>query len=88
MDLSTVLTKSPDAAFRTYDGQATIVLPSRAQVSVLNEVGSAVWERIDGRRSLQEILDGVLEEFDITRDQALSDLEAFVADLRAQGMVS
>ncbi|HZN04942.1 MAG TPA: PqqD family protein [Candidatus Polarisedimenticolia bacterium] len=88
MDLSTILTKSPDAAFRTYDGQATIVLPSRAQVSVLNEVGSAVWERIDGRRTLQEILDGILEEFDITRDQALGDLETFVADLRAQGMVS
>jgi len=88
MDLSIVLTKSPDAAYRTYDGQATIVLPSRAQVSVLNEVGSAVWERIDGRRSLQEILDGILEEFEITRDRALTDLEAFVADLRAQGMVS
>jgi len=88
MDLSIVLTKSPDAAYRTYDGQATIVLPSRAQVSVLNEVGSAVWERIDGRRSLQEILDGIMEEFDITRDRALTDLEAFVADLRAQGMVS
>jgi len=88
MDLSTILTKSPDAAFRTYDGQATIVLPSRAQVSVLNEVGSAVWERIDGRRSLQEILDGIMEEFEITRDRALTDLEAFVADLRAQGMVS
>lgn len=88
MDLTTVLTKSPDAAYRTYDGQATIVLPSRAQVSVLNEVGSAVWERIDGRRSLQEILDGIMEEFEITRDRALTDLEAFVADLRAQGMVS
>lgn len=88
MDLTTVLTKSPDAAYRTYDGQATIVLPSRAQVSVLNEVGSAVWERIDGRKSLQEILDGIMEEFEITRDRALTDLEAFVADLRAQGMVS
>jgi hypothetical protein len=88
MDLSTVLTKSPDAAHRTYDGQATIVLPSRAQVSVLNEIGSAVWERIDGRRTLGEILDGILAEYDITREQALGDLEAFVSDLRAQGMVS
>ena len=88
MDLTTVLTKSPDAAYRTYDGQATIVLPSRAQVSVLNEIGSAVWERIDGRRTLQEILDGILAEYDITHERALGDLEAFVSDLRAQGMVS
>ena len=88
MDLSTVLSKSPDAAYRTYDGQATIVLPSLARVNVLNEVGSSIWERIDGRSSLQEILDGIVEEFDIGRDQAAADLEAFVADLRANGMVS
>jgi hypothetical protein len=88
MDLTTVLTKSPDAAYRTYDGQATIVLPSRAQVSVLNEIGSAVWERIDGRRTLAEILDGIVEEYDITREQALGDLEQFVSALRDQGMVS
>jgi hypothetical protein len=88
MDLSTVLVKSPDAAYRTYDGQATIVLPSRAQVSVLNEVGSAVWERIDGQRTLGQILEGILEEYDITREQALGDLETFVSALRATGMVS
>lgn len=88
MDLSIVLTKSPDAAYRTYDGQATIVLPSRAQVNVLNEVGSAIWERIDGRRSLQEILDGILGEYEIGRDEALEDLQAFVTALQAQGMVS
>ena len=88
MDLSTILTKSPDAAYRTYDGQATIVLPSLARVNVLNEVGSAIWERIDGRRSLAEILDGIVDEFDITRDQAAADLEAFIADLRTHGMVS
>lgn len=88
MDLSTVLTKSPDAAYRTYDGQATIVLPSVARVNVLNEVGSAIWERIDGRRSLQEILEGILGEYDISRDRALADLEQFVAALREHGMVS
>jgi aminoglycoside phosphotransferase (APT) family kinase protein len=88
MDLSTVLTKSPDAAYRTYDGQATIVLPSLARVNVLNEVGSAIWERIDGRRSLQEILDAIVGDYDISRDQALADLEQFIAALREHGMVS
>ena len=88
MELTTVLTKSPDAAYRTYDGQATIVLPSRAQVSVLNEIGSAVWERIDGRATLQQILDGILDEYDITREKALGDLQEFVTALKTQGMVS
>jgi len=88
MDLNTVLSKSPDAASRTYDGQATIVLPSRAEVKVLNELGSRVWDAIDGRRTLAQILATLLEEYDVPREQAERDVLDFVGELRTQGMVS
>ena len=88
MDRNTVLSRSPDAASRTYDGQATIVLPSRAEVKVLNEVGSRVWESIDGRRTLGEILESVLRDYDVPREQAEADVLEFVGALREQGMVS
>jgi Coenzyme PQQ synthesis protein D (PqqD) len=88
MDLNTVLSKSPDAASRTYDGQATIVLPSRAEVKVLNEIGSKVWNAIDGRRTLAQILEALLEEYDIPREQVERDVLDFVGELRTQGMVS
>ena len=88
MDLNTVLSKSPDAASRTYDGQATIVLPSRAEVKVLNELGSRVWDAIDGRRTLAQILATLLEDYDVHRDQVERDVLDFVGELRTQGMVS
>jgi hypothetical protein len=88
MDLNTVLSKSPDAASRTYDGQATIVLPSRAEVKVLNEIGSRVWDSIDGRRTLGQILDVLLEDYDIPREEAERDMLEFVGELRTHGMVS
>jgi hypothetical protein len=88
MDLNTVLSKSPDAASRTYDGQATIVLPSRAEVKVLNAIGSKVWDSIDGRRTLAQILETVLEDYEIPREQAERDMLEFVGELRTQGMVS
>jgi coenzyme PQQ biosynthesis protein PqqD len=88
MDLSIVLSRSPDAASRIYDGQATIVLPSRAEVKVLNEVGSRVWESIDGQRTLAQILDAVMAEFDAPREQVTADVMEFIDALKAQGMVS
>jgi len=88
VDRSLVLGKSEDAAYRIYDGNATIVLPSMARVSVLNELGSAVWEAIDGRRTIGEIVDQILEEYDVTRETAEADLYAFVDSLREHGMVS
>lgn len=88
MNLESIPKKNPNAAFRTYDGEATIVLPDRAEVKVLNPSGSTIWEAIDGRRSLGEILDLVLREYETTREEAEADLLEFVASLREQGMVS
>ena len=88
MDLNTVFTRNSEAAYRIYDGQATVVLPSHAKVHVINEVGSSVWERIDGVKTLGQILDEILDEFDIERARAEVELFEFVAALRAEGMVS
>jgi hypothetical protein len=88
MDLDDVLTRSSNAAYRVYDGQATVVLPDGAEVNVLNEIGSLVWEAIDGRRTLGEILDTVLREYDIGREEAHRDILEFVASLKEHRMVS
>lgn len=88
MDLGTILSKTPDAAYRIYDGEATIVLPSKAEVTVLNQVASLVWDAIDGRRTLAEILESVVRDYDVPRERALHDLLEFVNTLREQGMVN
>ena len=40
-------------AFRIYDGQATVVLPARSNVHVINEIGSMVWERSTSSNSMK-----------------------------------
>ena len=87
MDLSVVLTRNPNAAYRIYDGQATVVLPEEAEVDVINPIGSLIWERIDGKRSLEEILAIVVDEYDVAPDQARADLIAFIESLREHRMV-
>jgi hypothetical protein len=88
MEMDAVLSRNPSAAYRLYEGQATIVLLERAEVKVANEVGSFVWDRIDGRRTLGEIVRAVVEEYEVDEEEARRDVLEFVADLRAQGMVS
>jgi len=88
MDLRSVMTKTSDAAYRIYDGKATIVLPGRAEVKVLNPTGSLVWDQLDGSRPLERILEAIVEEFEISRQQAEADLLEFVGELRDNGMVS
>jgi len=88
MNLKRVMTKTSDAAYRIYEGKATIVLPGRAEVKVLNPAGSLVWDQLDGSRPLEQILEAIVEEFEVSRQQAEADLLEFVGTLQDNGMVS
>jgi hypothetical protein len=84
----TVLRKNPNAAYRIFDGQATVVLPNRSEVNVLNEIGSTVWERIDGARTVGQIIEAVLAEYEVGAETARQDILAFIDDLHEHEMVS
>lgn len=88
MNLEKVLSRSPNAAFRIYDGQATIVLSDPGETKVLNEVGSAIWSQIDGKRTLGQILDTIMQQFDSSREQAELDLLEFATSLHEHHMVT
>jgi hypothetical protein len=88
VNLETVLKRNPSAAYRIYDGQATVVLPDRSEVNVLNELGSLVWERIDGSRTVGQIVESVAQEYDVPVSAAREDVLAFIGELREHGMVS
>jgi hypothetical protein len=71
----------PQVAARIIDGEAVIVLPESGQVNVLNEVGSRIWELIDGTRSVGEITEIIVAEYDVTAEQAERDISDFIQEL-------
>ncbi len=71
----------PQVAARIIDGEAVIVLPQSGQVTVLNEVGSRIWELIDGTRSVGEITEIIVAEYDVTAEQAERDVAEFIQEL-------
>ena len=76
--------RHPDAAYRAIGEEGgLVVLPGQGEVKVLNPVGTAVFGLLDGENSVGEIAKKIVEQFDVTEDQALGDIRAFVADLAA-----
>lgn len=47
----------------------------------LNEVAGRIWELIDGRRNTKDILDIIVDEFEVSMGQAEVDLVAFLQSL-------
>ncbi len=54
---------------------------------VLNEVGARIWELIDGGRSVQQIKQLLLEEFDTTPEQLEEDLLRLLGQLQELGAI-
>jgi len=47
-----------------------------------------VWELIDGRNSMDEIVEVITREFDVTRERALAAVGAFVQQLLDKSLIT
>ena len=89
MNLEARLAREPGIVARAIAGE-TILVPvsKRAQdmgLFTLNEVGSFVWERLDGERPLARIADELTEAFEVDAARAREDLLDFGRQLAEAG---
>ena len=79
--------KNENFVFRQIDDE-TILVPIEDNVGDmgsiynLNEVAAFVWEHFDGEKTLGDIKDMVLKEFEVSPEDAVEDLSEFVLQLK------
>lgn len=73
--------KSLHTASRLIDKEAVVIIPKDNEVKVLNEVGSRIWELLDGSRNIRQIATVISDEFEVGYDKTLSDIVKFVDEL-------
>jgi hypothetical protein len=80
--------RNPETAFRSVgeDG-GLVVLPGKAEVKVLNPAGIKIFSLLDGEHTADQIAEALTEEFEVTRENALQDVLAFVQELSDHGML-
>ncbi|HEY3414878.1 MAG TPA: PqqD family protein [Armatimonadota bacterium] len=88
LDLDRYITRDPDAAWRIFEDGAVIVTPQESVMHSLNPVGTRIWELADGTLTVSEILDLVVEEFDVDREEAEQDVLGFCRALADKGMLT
>ena len=85
------LAKKGEFVTRNIVGE-TILVPVRGRVGDLDaiynlsEVASFIWERIDGRATLGQIVQGVCAEFEVAPETAEADTLQFIAELERAGL--
>jgi hypothetical protein len=87
MNDQTVPDIAPEVIWRVVDDGAVLITPEAGKVRVLNEVGTAIWKLIDGRRSVAEIERALVGLYNIAQQTAHDDLYAFLDELTERRLV-
>ena len=86
MTPSAIYIKHPDYVQRDVAGECILVsirrtLTEANSIYVLNETGAALWNRIDGLRSAQDIVADFCNEYEVATDQLAKDFTSLLDDL-------
>lgn len=82
-DLKTILARSGSAA-TTKTGEEYVIVPLANDIAdmnsmlTLNETGTFIWEQIDGKNSIGDIIDALTMEYEVDYETASSDLFRFI----------
>jgi hypothetical protein len=84
--------KDPNIVFRKIADEC-ILVPIKQKASDvdsiynINEVGSFIWEQIDGEKALSEIREAIVNEFEVSTEEAEKGLIEFLQQLEQVGAV-
>lgn len=84
--------KDPSVVYREIAGEAILVpirrnLVDMQSIYTLDNVGADIWKLIDGERTLADIKEALLDEYDVEASALSQDLDEFIDQLVAVGAI-
>ncbi len=70
-----------------FDDWAVLFNPDTAMAMGINPMGVAIWKKLDGKRSLSEVVDAIRHDYRDVPESVDEDVSTFVNQLAEQGFV-
>lgn len=88
MRLTDTVVISPQAMARQVGDETVILDLASGNYLGLDPVGTRIWQLIGEGKPLADVLEAILAEYEVAREQAQSDLLKLMEDLKAHGLIS
>jgi hypothetical protein len=79
---------SDDVLFQELNGEGVLLNLKTGVYLGLNPLGTRIWKLFADDPSLQQVVDAIVSEFDVQREQCAADVLALVDDMRQQELVT
>lgn len=78
---------SSHVLFTSIDGQAVLMDKKNGTYLGLDDVGSCIWEGLAGGKSLAEVSDIILRQYDVHEKELEQDMQVFIEVLLVRGLI-
>ena len=88
-----VYRKNQDVVMRKIAGDLFLVpitgkLADMQRIFTLNPVGEFIWQGLDAQKSLNDIRDDLVSNFNVNKETAMADIEEFVSELLEANLIT
>ncbi len=93
IQLEHIYAPSEDVVAREIEGEfiiipiATGVGDMEDELYSLNESGKAIWDKLDGKRSLAHIKAELIDEYEVAEEEIEIDIKSFVKELAVRNII-
>lgn len=77
----------PDLIWRVLDEETVVVSPSDGEYCVLNGIGTVIWQLLSEQQSLADIEQYLVNNYQVSEEQAREDTGRFLTDLEQRGLL-
>ena len=87
LEMTTVLAHNEKCPVRKIGEGLVIMAPEGDTTHSLDEIGSFIWDLLDGHLDLTALLDVILDEYEVSDDVARQDLLDFATQMLEAGLL-
>lgn len=80
--------RSDEVVLTKVENESILFDSTGGTVHVLNSTGAAIWELLDGKKTLEEITKKIAEEFEADPAEVRPDVDAFIVELKGKGLLT
>ncbi len=87
MNLETVFSQNKECPVRSIGHGLVIMDPKGDTTHSLEDIGVFIWNQLDGRHDLNNVLDAIVKKYDVEEEQARDDLLDFVSHMESTHLI-
>ena len=87
LSVDTTIIKAKDVMFNALDGKGVLMNLKKGNFYNLNETGVTIWELSSKEIKVSEIIDKIVAEYAVDREQITADVCQFINDMKENELI-